>query len=372
MSLNTIVDGMSATTTRPAGFTYRALPWNLRFELGAFAQLAKEVDGLGYRRALILATPHQAGLAQSALQNLGPAAVGIFDQARIHVPTETVEEAAVLADRLDADCSIAIGGGSTTGLGKALALRYGLRNVAVPTSYAGSEMTNIWGITDAGKKITGRDNTVVPDLVIYDPELTLSLKPDFAAASGMNALAQAAVNVATDSFNPIVSSMSLQAVELLATALPALIDRPRDLELRSEMMLGACLAGAALGTGKTGLHHKLCHVLGGMLNTPHAQTHAILLPHSVAYNAAAIPNATHRLAKVLGVDNAALGLFELARSIDIPTGLSAIGVIKKDLERVASLTASSDFSNPAPIIRDRILELLINAFHGYPPTANGG
>ena len=125
---------------------------------------------------------------------------------------QTVIEAVSEVERLGADCSLALGGGSTTGLGKVLALRLGLPNIVIPTSYAGSEMTNIWGMTEEGRKITGRDNIVLPTLTLYDPELTLSLPPAFAGPSGLNAMAQAVVNVAADNVNLIVSLMALEAV----------------------------------------------------------------------------------------------------------------------------------------------------------------
>ena len=296
-------------------FSYQALPWNIRFGAGTLASLPKEMDNMGFSRALVLSTPNQATDAQSIVDLLGSRAAGLFDQAVMHVPVATVEAAIAEVKSLDCDCSVSLGGGSTTGLGKALALKLDLPNIAIPTTYAGSEMTNIWGITENDRKVTGRDNRVLPSLTLYDPELTLSLPAELAGPSGLNAMAQAVVNVTSGTLNPMVSMMALEAIKHLSNSLPNIIANPADIEARSQALYGASLAGGALGTGVTSLHHRLCHTFGGTFNTPHAETHTILLPHCVAYNAAAAEEGTQRLAQALGTDNAAIGTYELARRV---------------------------------------------------------
>ena len=352
-------------------FRHRSLPWNIVFGAGSMQRLPSELATLGRSRALVLTTPAQAADGLRVAELLGAARAGVFDQARMHVPATTVARALEVAAEVDADCTVAVGGGSTTGLGKLLALRADLDNIVLPTSYAGSEMTNIWGVTEDGKKTTGRDDRVVPTLTIYDPELTLRMPPKFAAASGMNALAQASVNIATDRPNPVVQALATDAVRALARSLPRVLDRPGDIEARSGALYGACLAGAALGTGKTGLHHRLCHVLGGTYDTPHAETHATLLPHSIAYNAAAAADGTARLAEALDVDDAATGLFDLGRSLGVPESLDALGVSEGDLDRVAELAVETPLENPAPVTHQAVRSLLDDAFHGRPPPGAG-
>jgi maleylacetate reductase len=300
---------------------------------------------------------------------LGDVAVGHFDQAVMHVPVETVERAMADVRRLGADSTVALGGGSTTGLGKALVLRAGLPNIAIPTTFAGSEMTNIWGITENARKTTGRNVRVVPQLTIYDPEMIRSLPAHIAGPSGLNAMAQAVVNVASADPNPIVSMMGVEAVRALSRALPLVVAKPEDLEARTLAMYGACLAGATLGTGITGLHHRLCHVLGGSFNTPHAETHTILLPHTVAYNAAATREGTARVAEAMGVANAALGIFHLAGIVGAPRALADIGFREADLDKAVAIAMETPLNNPEPVTAEKLRALLENAYHGYPPRA---
>ena len=349
-------------------FRYTALPWNIIFAAGARKRLPEELAKLGYSRALVLATPNQADTGEEIVSLLGDKAVGLFDRAMMHVPCETLEQATAEVKRLGADCTVSVGGGSTTGLGKALAFHLDLPNIVLPTSYAGSEMTNLWAVTRDNRKVTRRDNVVVPTLTIYDPELTLTLPPTFAAASGMNAMAQAVANAAAEDTNPISSVLALEGIRALAHSLPLIIAEPGNMDARSEALYGASLAGAALGTGTTGLHHRLCHTFGGAFNTPHAETHTVLLPHSVAYNAGARPEATHRIAGALGVSNAASGLFDLAEKLGAPTALKDIGVKETNLDEVAAVTVEKPINNPEPVTRERVRALLENAWYGNPPT----
>ena len=349
-------------------FHYQALPWNIIFAAGARKRLPEELAKLGYSRALVLATPNQADVGREIAGQLGNKAVGLFDRAMMHVPVETLEQALTEAKRLDADCSVSVGGGSTTGLGKALAFHLDLPNIVLPTSYAGSEMTNVWAVTQDNRKVTRRDNVVVPTLTIYDPELTLTLPPAFAAASGMNAMAQAVANASAQDANPVSSVLALEGIRTLARSLPVIIAEPGNMDARTQALYGACLAAAALGTGTTGLHHRLCHTFGGTFNTPHAETHTVLLPHSVAYNAGARPEATQRIAEALGVSDAATGLFDLAENLGAPTALKDIGVQETDLDEAAAVTVEKPINNPEPVTRERVRALLENAWYGHPPT----
>jgi maleylacetate reductase len=158
-------------------FTYQAQPARVIFGAGALQQLAAEARHLGAQRVLVLSTPGHAHLAERAAALLGAQAAGCFTQAVMHVPVALARLAGDEARRLRADATVAIGGGSTIGLAKAVALELGLPILAVPTTYAGSEVSPIWGLTEDGVKRTGRDPRVLPRTVIYDPDLSLTLPP---------------------------------------------------------------------------------------------------------------------------------------------------------------------------------------------------
>ena len=353
-------------------FTYTANPSRVIFGAGALQHLAREIDLLGARRALVLSTPEQADSARRVADLLGDRAAGIFARAVMHVPIETAREARDEARRLGADCAVAIGGGSTTGLGKAIALDSGLPVVAIPTTYAGSEVTAIYGLTEGGVKKTGRDVRVLPRTVIYDPELTLTLPYAMTVTSAFNAIAHAAEGLYAPDANPVIALMAEEGIRASAAALLPLQADPRNLDARSDALYGAWLCGTVLGAITMGLHHKLCHTLGGSFNLPHAQTHTVILPHALAYNAAAAPQALARIAKALGAGSggdAAFALQQLARRHGAPTSLAAIGMPADGLDRAAELAVSTPYPNPRPLDRTALRALLQRAYDGAPPQA---
>ena len=348
-------------------FTYQSLPSRVVFGAGSLQQLAREIDALGAKRALVLSTPEQADMAGRVAELLGARAVGIFAKAVMHVPIESAREAREEARRLGADCAVAIGGGSTTGLGKAIALESSLAVVAIPTTYAGSEMTPIYGITEAGVKKTGRDIRVLPRTVIYDPELTLSLPLRATVTSGLNAIAHAAEGLYAFDANPIVSMMAEEGIRATASALPELAADPTNLNARSNALYGAWLCGTVLGAVSMGLHHKLCHTLGGSFNLPHAEVHTVILPHALAYNATHAPEAMRRIARALGSTGAAAGVFDLAQRQHAPVALKEIGMPAAGLDRAADLAVQNQYPNPRLLERAAIRELLQRAFEGTRP-----
>ncbi|HVC10230.1 MAG TPA: maleylacetate reductase, partial [Burkholderiales bacterium] len=265
-------------------FVYVGLPARVVFGPGSLAQLPAELDRLGAKRALVLSTPQQADSVKAVAASLGGRVAGVYDRAAMHVPLEIAEDARRMAQSLGADCCVTVGGGSTTGLGKAIALTSSLPILAVPTTYAGSEMTPIYGLTEGGMKKTGRDVRVLPRTVLYDPALTLTLPPALSAASGMNAIAHCVEALYAHDGNPVISLMAEEGIRALGAALPAVVKAPADLEARGDALYGAWLAGISLGSAGMALHHKLCHVLGGSFNLPHAETHSIVLPHAARYN----------------------------------------------------------------------------------------
>jgi len=349
-------------------FTYNQLPGRVRFGLGMLDTLGEEVERLGARRALVLSTPEQRAQADDAARRLGNRAAGIFDRAVMHVPVETARAAREEARRLGADCAVAIGGGSTIGLGKAIALESGLPILAVPTTFAGSEMTPIYGLTEAGVKKTGRDPRVLPKTVIYDPALTRTLPAKVAGPSGMNALAHAVEALYAEDANPIISLLAEESIRAIGRSLAAVVREPANMEARGDALYGAWLAGASLGAVGMALHHKLCHTLGGSFNLPHAEVHTVILPHAAAYNAAAAPNAMARVAAALGTDDAPTGLYDLAVRVGAPVALKDIGMAHGDLDAAARLATQNPYYNPRPVELSGIRALLEDAWHGRRPA----
>jgi maleylacetate reductase len=349
-------------------FTYQANPSRVLFGAGALAELPREIELLGARRALVLSTPEQAASARRVAELLRDRAVGVFAKAVMHVPIETAREARAEAARLGADCAVAIGGGSTTGLGKAIALESSLPIIAIPTTYAGSEVTTIWGLTEGGVKKTGRDAKVLPRTVIYDPELTLTLPFAMTVTSALNAIAHAAEGLYAHDGNPILSLMAQEGIRASAAALAPLQMNSKDIDARSDALYGAWLCGTVLCGVSMGLHHKLCHTLGGTFNLPHAETHSVILPHALAYNAQHAPQAMQRIALALGAGDAARGVFDLAERHGAPTSLRAIGMPEDGLDRAADLAAQNQYPNPRPLERTALRALLQRAFDGAPPS----
>ena len=337
------------------------------FGAGSLARLESELDLLSATRALVLSTPEQRATAEDIAKRLGKRCAGVFDRAVMHVPIETARAAREAAARLDANCAVAVGGGSTTGLGKAIALDSSLPILAIPTTYAGSEMTPIWGITEGGVKRTGRDPRVLPRTVIYDPGLTASLPPGLSVTSAINAIAHAAEGLYAQDADPIHSLLAEEGIRAIAAGLPQIIANPGDLEARSDCLYGAWLCGAVLGAVGMSLHHKLCHALGGSFNLPHAETHTIVLPHALSYNSAAAPQAMARIARALGASAAPRGVYDLAKTLDAPTALRDIGMPESGLDRAAELATTNAYWNPRPLERGAIRKLLQQAWEGRRP-----
>jgi maleylacetate reductase len=348
-------------------FTYDQLPARVIFGVGSIERLADEVARLGATRALVLSTPGQRRLGEEGAHRLGALSAGIYAEAVMHVPAETARAALEVTQRIAADCLVAVGGGSTVGLAKAIARDTGIPIIALPTTYAGSEMTPIFGITEGGVKRTGRDRRVLPRAVIYDPNLTLMLPAKISATSGMNALAHCVEALYAPDGNPIVSLMAAEGIRALARALPIIVEEGGNLEARGDALYGAWLAGTALGATTMGLHHKLCHTLGGSFNLPHAEVHTIILPHATAYNRDAAPHAMRAIAAMLGAEDAAQGLYDLAQRIGAPLALRDIGMPEDGIERAAELATENPYANPRPVDYEGVKHLLDDAFRGARP-----
>lgn len=350
------------------GFTYTGLPARVVFGRGTLAQARAEVERLGISRALVLTTPAQTQHGRDVTARLGDRAAGMFNGAAMHTPVDVTRSALDQARAVGADGVVAIGGGSTIGLGKAIAVRTQLPQLAIPTTYAGSEMTPILGETEGGQKTTRSSPDILPEAVLYDVDLTLGLPVGLSATSGINAIAHAVEAMYARDTHPIAQLWAAEAIAALSGALPRITADAGDLDARSDALYGAWLCGMCLGAVGMALHHKLCHVLGGAFQMPHAETHTVILPHAVAYNAPAAPDAMARIARALGAGSAALGLHELAGAIGAPRSLAELGMPRDGLDRAADLAVASPYWNPRPLERAAIRALLERAFTGAVPA----
>jgi maleylacetate reductase len=337
------------------------------FGAGRIGEVGKAVEELSAKRALVLSTAGHETLADDVMRRLGSLAAGKFAGAVMHTPVEVTEKAMARVKELKADCIVAIGGGSTIGLGKAIALRSDLPQIAIPTTYAGSEMTDILGETKEGAKTTIRSPKVLPEMVIYDVDLTLSLPDKISATSGMNALAHAVEALYAPDGNPVVSLMAEEGARALAQSLPPIMSSPRDVEARTLAQYGAWLCGACLGAVSMALHHKLCHVLGGSFNLPHAETHTVMLPYTAAYNAEAAPEAMRRIARALGAVDAVAGLYELKERLTGGLSLRDLGMPADGIERAARLACANPYANPRAVEFEGMRRLIEDAYEGARP-----
>ncbi|WP_030070795.1 maleylacetate reductase [Halomonas alkaliantarctica] len=353
-------------------FVYNGLPSRVVFGRGTLSRLSEELAHLGCSRALVLATPQQQQQAEDVLQQLGNKGVGVYAQAAMHTPVDITDDAMRVVKELDVDCTIAIGGGSTIGLGKAIALRTGLAQIAIPTTYAGSEMTPILGETRDGEKTTQRTLDVLPETVIYDVDLTLTLPAGMSGTSGINAIAHAVEALYARDGNPVIALMAEEGIAALARSLPVIANDLSNVDARADALYGAWLCGACLGSVGMSLHHKLCHTLGGSFNLPHAETHTIVLPYAVAYNAPAAPQAMMRIQRALGCDDAATGLYDLGRAVGAPSALSELGFGINDVDKATAMATRNPYWNPREITVDGIARLLGNAQAGLRPQSERG
>ncbi|WGR93026.1 maleylacetate reductase [Bradyrhizobium sp. ISRA443] len=349
-------------------FAYCSQQYRVVFGAGTSTRLGEEAERLGIKRALVLTTLEQQDLGRRLGAGLGEKLAGLFSGARMHTPVEVTHEALGIVESRDINGLVAIGGGSTVGLGKALSLRTGLPHIAMPTTYAGSEMTPILGETTNGIKTTQHSQDLVPDTVIYDVDLTVSLPPRVSAASGLNAIAHAVEALYAPDANPLTSLMAEDSIAALARALPRILVEPADAGARRDALYGAWLCGVCLGAVGMSLHHKLCHVLGGMFDLPHAETHAIMLPHAAAYNAVAAPDAMTRIARALRTTDAPRGLFDLVRRLALPRRLADIGMPEDGIARAAEMAVRSPYANPRPVERAAIHDLIAAAWRGDAPA----
>lgn len=342
----------------------------VRFGAGIRHKLLEVLEEIGCQRALVLSTPHQSDAAMDLAAGLSGHIAGIYSRATMHTPVDVTEDALCHAREINADCFVALGGGSTTGLGKALALRTDLPQIVIPTTYAGSEATPILGQTENGVKTTLTDQKVLPEVILYDPELVVTLPPALTVTSGLNAMAHAAEALYARDRTEETSELAKEGLSAFVGALPKVLADPHDIEAREETQRGAYACGAVLGTVGMALHHKLCHTLGGSFDLPHAETHAIVLPHAIHFNAEAVPELLAPIADLLGGDGPGAALWEFAKSLGAPLALCDLGLKETDLDRATEIALSKPYWNPREISAEGIRGLLQDAWSGEAPGTN--
>ena len=328
------------------------------FAPGAIARVADEAARLGMDRTLVIATPGSgARLGARLIEILGTRAAGLHAQAVVHVPKAVAE--AGLAAAADADGLVAAGGGAAIGLAKFIARERGLPILAVPTTYSGSEATAIWGMSEGERKFTGKDARVLPRTIVYDPDLTIGLPAAVSAASAMNAIAHCVEGLWVSDRTPFLMALASDATRRFGVHLPRVIADGADRESRAECLVAAWLAGVVLTAG-TALQHKLAHVLGG-LGLPHAETHAIILPHVTRFNLAASPEAHARLAEALSGDPAER-LALMLRGFPIPQRLAEVGFDRAKVDFVSGEVAAMSISAPRKASADDVRAVLAAAY----------
>jgi maleylacetate reductase len=347
-------------------FTFPGITTRVVFGRGTISTAGAELKRLGHERALVLSTQAQEREAQELSRQLGSLSAGVFPGATMHTPIEVTQTALAAFEDSGATAVVAIGGGSTTGLGKAIAARTGADQIVIPTTYAGSEMTDILGETGNGEKTTRRDPSIRPETVIYDVDLTLSLPARMTATSALNAIAHAVEALYAPDRNPVIELMCASALMSFKEALPVLAQEPQDIEARTHMLYGAWLCSTALGHVSMALHHKICHTLGGF-GLDHAGTHAVMISHTAGFNGKAVPALLAPVSAAFG-GTPGSALYDFSQSLGAPMSLAEIGLEEADLDRAADLATRNAYTNPRPFNREDIRQLLQEAWTGERPA----
>ncbi|MCR9137617.1 MAG: maleylacetate reductase [Alphaproteobacteria bacterium] len=340
----------------------------VRFGKAVRHDIKAEIERLGCERAVVLSTPPQSDTAMEVAGSINGHAAGVFTRATQHTPVEITQEALEHVTDINADCLVSVGGGSTIGLGKAIALHTDLPQIVIPTTYAGSEATAILGQTESGTKTTITDSRVQPEVILYDAELVVSLPVEMSVTSGLNAMAHAAEALYAQNRNPLSTALAIEGLRAFVSALPKVVANPDDLQARGESLYGAWLCGTVLGQVGMALHHKLCHTLGGSFDLPHAETHAIILPHAIAFNEKAAGNELAPLSDILGGRTPGAAFYDFAQSLGAPMRLTDIGFDEENIARAAEIATSRPYWNPRPFDSDDLTQLLRDASFAHRPN----
>jgi alcohol dehydrogenase class IV len=377
-------------------FHYLSSAQEVIFGPGSLIQLGEAVERFGCQRLLLCTgrSVRAAGHVDAVQSILGERLVHVFDRLLPHVQDYQVSEVLALSIENNIDAVIGLGGGSPIGMAKAISIALEEKKighpasaaspvvqplfpaVAIPTTYAGSEMTSTYGTTKTDetppRKVTVSDPKVTPKLVVYDPQLTLDLPPEMTASTGINALAHCIEALYSITRNPLSTAAALSGIRHISAALERCFRDGKDLEARTEMLLGAHLAGLSMSSIKIGLHHGLCHVLGGAANVPHGIANSIMLPHALRFNADATASQLLPAAEAIGIPSngaspvkvvefAAQWVFDLVGRMGLPRRLRDVGVKEADLPHLAQLGFQNRTvqNNPKPITAATQIETLL-------------
>lgn len=348
-------------------FEYNGLPAHVIFGYETLDRVRAEVEKLEIKRAIVLTTPGSKEKGNQISELLGSISAGVYPFAKMHTPVNVTEDALTFFHAQKANGIVAIGGGSTIGLGKAIALRTDCPQLVIPTTYAGSEMSPYLGQTENGLKTTITSRKVLPETVIYDVALTHTLPARFTAASGINAIAHAAEALYAKNTNPIVKLIAAEGISVLREALPKVVQNLDDRQGRFNALYGTWLCSIVLGQVSMALHHKICHAIGGSFNLPHADIHANVLPHAIAYNSKAAALAVETIATSIGDQNAALGLYNLNKEIGVYASLKDLGMPESGIEIILDQIMTTPYWNPRKMNRGALNKLLQRVWTGAPP-----
>ena len=347
-------------------FDFTGSPARIVFERGGRARAGDILRDMRISRSLVLSTDAQKDTADAFACSLGKSCLGVYSGAVMHTPVSATEAAMEIVRDQKVDGLIAFGGGSTIGLSKAIAYRTGLPQIAIPTTYAGSEVTNILGQTEDGRKTTLKSPRVIPDVVIYDADLTVTLPVAMSVTSGINAMAHAVEALYARDRNPLSDMAAAEGLRALTEALPKIAAQPNDIDARERAFCGSWLCGTVLGQVGMALHHKLCHTLGGLFDLPHAETHTVILPYATAYNSVAVPDLLKPLTDALG-GAAGPALWDFSTRLGAPRSLAELGMPEDGIARAAEEAVANPYWNPRPIERDPIEAMIRAAWHGHRP-----
>jgi alcohol dehydrogenase class IV len=346
-------------------FSYRSDPVRIVFGAGAISALREEADFHKMSRLMVLCSASRADFARRVTATVADRCVAFCDASAPNMPREVFERIVADIKRLELDGFIVVGGGSPIGLAKAAAATTKIPYIAIVTTYSGSEMAARWRIGIAADRIGGDGPAALPATAIYDPELTLDLPPRFSAASGMNAVAHAVESLYGIDTNPIVQAMAEEAIRRLGSSLPRVVQNPRDLDARSDVLYGAWLA--ANFRAEVGIEHAIAQRVRQWFNLDHAHTHAVATPYAIAFNSTAAPDAMARIKRALGVSDAARGLYDLNVRLGLPTGLKGLGMGEDDIAKAVDVVAAVTISHPRPVSKAELADIIRQAYFGEPP-----
>jgi alcohol dehydrogenase class IV len=369
-------------------FRYTSTAQEIIFGAGSLAKLGDAVAVYGWKRLMLCTSPslRKNGTVARIESALGERLVAVFEDVSPHVQMAQVTQALKLADQCAIDAVIGLGGGSPIGMAKAVSMnleakragievaqaRYpaeppAIPGIAIPTTYAGSEMTPTYGITQemndgSTRKVTTRDDKVTPKLVIYDPELTLDVPPSVTASSGINALAHCIEALYSIRRNPLSTAAALLGIRYISQSLLRCSQQGDDLEARTQMMIGANLGGQCLATVTMGVHHGTCHVLGGTANVPHGIANSIILPHAIRFNLDTVASLIAQAGEAMGIvrdgksdgqvgEALAQAVYTLVGQMGLPQRLRDAGVPEELLPKLAEnmLKSKAVNENPKPV-----------------------